>query len=109
MEDNRKETVDEWKASFEGLSFQQQAEKIRDKIIESNELSPQQREFFKDTFAYVMNLYSKGKPLDTELLRIHYGITQNTEGYPQKIEQFIRTIMLLSLCGFEFSYIGDNH
>lgn len=108
MEDIKKESVDEWKASFEGLSFTQQAEKIRDKILESNELSASQREFFKDTFNYVMNLYSKGKPLDTELLRIHYGITQKTEGYPQKIEQFIRTLMLLSLCGFEFAYDGHN-
>ena len=72
------------------------------KIRDAKTLAEAQREFFKDTFNYVMNLYSKGKPLDTELLRIHYGITQKTEGYPQKIEQFIRTLMLLSLCGFEY-------
>ena len=102
------ENIEQWKASFEGLTFEQQAEKIRDKILESDELDAKQREFFKDTFAYVMNLYSQGKPLDSNLLRIHYGITQNIEGYPQKIEQFIRTLMLLSLCGFEFSFDGAH-
>ncbi len=32
------ENIEQWKASFEGLTFEQQAEKIRDKILESDEL-----------------------------------------------------------------------
>ena len=36
--EEKKETMEEWTASFEGLSFEQQAEKIRDKILESDEL-----------------------------------------------------------------------
>ena len=92
--------LQQWKDEFEGLSFEESAVKIKNKILESDELDKTQRDFFQDTFDYVMGLYHQKKPLDTNLLRIHYGITQGTSGYPQKIQQFIRTIMLLSLCGF---------
>ena len=107
VEENKKETVEQWKESLQGLPFEEQAIRIRDKILESDELDPQQREFFKDTFQYVMELYRNGKPLDTNLLRIHYGITQGTKEYPQKIQQFIRMMMLLSLCGFNFKMSGE--
>ena len=65
----------EWKDQFDGLSFEESAIKIKDKILESNELDKTQRDFFQDTFDYVMGLYHQGKPLDTNLLRINYGIT----------------------------------
>ena len=108
MEKQIKESLEDWKDSLENLSFEERANKIKDKILESEELGKEQRDFFNDTFSYVMNLYHHNKPLDTNLLRIHYGITQGTSGYPQKIQQFIRTLMLLSLCGFEFSMMADN-
>jgi hypothetical protein len=108
MENEIKESLEDWKQSLENLSFEERAVKIKDKILESDELDKQQRDFFNDTFQYVMNLYHHNKPLDTNLLRIHYGITQGTSEYPQKIQQFIRMLMLLSLCGFQFSMAGDN-
>ena len=33
MENKKQETLEEWKAGFEGLSFEQQAKRIRDKIL----------------------------------------------------------------------------
>lgn len=99
-----KESLDEWTAGFEGLSFEESANRIKDKILESPEFDDKSRNYFTDAFNYVMSVYKSGKPLDTELMRIHMvDIKQHTG---MSLQDFTRVLMLLSLCGFKFS--GGN-
>lgn len=97
---------EEWVAGFEGLSFMERAIKIKDKLFESPELSTEDKQMFDICFEYVAELYQKEKPLETNLLKIRLQMKgYNTE---QHMEQFIRTLMLLSICGFQFDYAGQT-
>lgn len=104
MIDKKKQNddIDEWKAGFEGLSFEESAIRFRDKIIESPELDKKSVKFFLDAFDYVMGVYKDGRALDVNQMRIHMvdlkGHTELT------LNEFNRTLLLLSLCGFEFNF-----
>ena len=104
MIDKKKQNddIDEWKAGFEGLSFEESAIRFRDKIIESPELDKKSVKFFLDAFDYVMGVYKDGRALDVNQMRIHMvdlkGHTELT------LNEFNRTLLLLSLCGFGFNF-----
>ena len=102
QEKNQTQEYQEWVAALDKLPFLERAKRMKDKIVESDELSADDKKFFTDCFLYVCDLYKKNKPLDSNLLRIHLGIKGYDQRQPQKMEQFIRTLMLLGLCGFEF-------
>ena len=97
---------EKWIAGFEGLSFMERAIKIKDKLFESPELSDEDKHIFDICFEYVAELYQKGKSLETNLLKIRLQM----KGYnaEQHMDQFIRTLMLLSICGFQFDYAGQT-
>lgn len=97
---------EKWIAGFEGLSFMERAIKIKDKLFESPELSDEDKHMFDICFEYVAELYQKGKSLETNLLKIRLQM----KGYnaEQHMDQFIRTLMLLSICGFQFDYAGQT-
>ena len=105
--DSSSAEYEEWKKKLESLPFLEQANMLKNKILESDELSPNDRAYFQDCFDYVCSLFKKNKPLDCNLLKIHMGL-KGHDKEPQKIEQFIRTLMLLSLCGFQFDYAGSG-
>ena len=97
---------EQWIAGFEGLSFMERATKIKDKLFESPELTADDKRMFDICFEYVAELYQKGKSLETNLLKIRLQM----KGYnaEQHMEQFIRTLMLLSICGFQFNFAGQT-
>jgi hypothetical protein len=101
-----KEGFEEWNKKLETLDFEKRAEMIKDKILESDELDKVSKRYFSDSFAYVMGLYKSGKPLDTNLMRIHIV---DIKGYKEfRMEEFNRVLMMLSLCGFCFNYNGSD-
>lgn len=102
--EERKESFEEWKAGFEGLTFEQTATRMRDKILESPELDSDSRKYFTDLFDYVMKQHLAGRPLDTNLMKIHMTEIKNHGDI--KLEQFGRALLLLSLCGFQFDFSG---
>jgi hypothetical protein len=104
MEENK--DLEEWKKGFEGLTFQESARRIRDKILESSELDSDSKRYFSECFNYVEELQTKGKHLDSNLLKIHMEMN-GFKGEP-KMEQFVRTLMLLSLCGYNFDFQGHD-
>lgn len=100
----KEETFEEWQAGFEGLDFEQSAIRIKDKILESPELDSKSRQYFSDCFNYVMEQHKAKKPLSTSLLKIHLV---DIKGYKQlTVDELSRTLVLLSLCGFEFDFLG---
>lgn len=107
MIDNKKKSdIDEWKAGFEGLSFEESAIRFRDKIIESPELDKKSIKFFLDAFDYVMGVYKSGKPLDVNQMRIHMV---DLKGHNElTLTEFNRTLLLLSLCGFGFNFADSQ-
>lgn len=105
-DENKECGYDEWLAGFEGLDFERTAERIRDKLLESPEFDSKSQKFFKDAFAYVMNLHKQNKPLNTNLMRIHMVDIKGYKGLT--VEEFGRTLLLLSMCGFSFGFEGKN-
>ena len=105
---NEQEDYQKWVEEIHKLPFIERAVKMKDKIIESDELALGDKKFFQDCFDYVKDLHLKNKDLDCNLLKIHMGLKGYDERQPQKMEQFIRTLMLLSLCGFSFEYAGKS-
>lgn len=72
---------------------------IYDNLIKSDELDEQSRKLFIDTISYVEKLVGQNKQFDTDLYKIY--ITQ-IKGYElPTIEQFMRIVILINLCGFE--------
>ena len=106
MENKKQETLEEWKAGFEGLSFEQQAMRIRDKILQSPELDAVSKKYFRDTFEYVFSLYQQGRPLDTDLLRIHMTSIKSYKALT--LQDFTKVMLMLSLCGFQFDFKKEN-
>lgn len=105
MEQNSKDKeYQDWLDGFDKLDFEGRARRFKDKILESDELDDSSRSYFSDAFEYVVSLYKSGKPLDTNLLKIHMTEIKNHKD--TTIEGFARTMILLSLCGFDFS--GGN-
>ncbi len=106
MVEKKQETLEEWKAGFEGLSFEQQTKRIRDKILQSPELDVKSKKYFRDTFDYVYSLYQEGKPLDTDLLRIHMTGIKSYKALT--LQDFTKVMLMLSLCGFQFDFNKAN-
>lgn len=96
------ETFEQWKAGFEGLDFEQQAARIKDRIILSDELDETSKHYFSDMFEYVMQKHKEGKPLDMNLLKIH--MTQIKDYKALTLNDFTRALVMLSLCGFQFDF-----
>lgn len=72
---------------------------IYDNLVNSDELDEQSRKLFIDTISYVEKLVDQNKQFDTDLYKIY--ITQ-IKGYElPTIEQFMRIVILINLCGFE--------
>ena len=70
-------------------------------ILQSKELDKDSKDLFKDTVEYIEKLVSQNKQFDLELYKIY--ITQ-VKGYElPTIEQFMRIVLLLNLCGFELN------
>lgn len=101
---DNKETFEEWKAGFEGLSFEESAVRIKDKILESPELDSKSKQYFDDCFNYVLQQYKLKKPLSTALLKIHLV---DIKGYKSlRVEELSKILVLLSMCGFKFNFDG---
>lgn len=92
---------EKWKQELQNLSFEEFAVQMKDKILTDNsdELSKQ---YFQDCFDYVFKLYKTGKPLEVNLLKIYLEQVKNYKNL--KMIEFIRTIILLSFCGFNFKF-----
>ena len=101
-----KETFEEWKAGFDGLTFEEYAKRFRDKILESPEIDAQSRSYFMDAFNYVLSVQQSGKNLDTNLMKIHMKDIKGHKG--MTLQDFTRCLMLLSLCGFQFDNVNQN-
>lgn len=101
MEQNNKESYENWIKGFEGLSFEDSAKRYRDKIIESPELDKKSKKYFTDAFEYILDLQKKNKPLDVKQMKIHMCDIKGYEALT--LEEFTRTLLLLGLCGFEFN------
>lgn len=99
---------EKWTSEFEDLSFEDSAKKIRDKILESPELDKDSRNVFTDAFEYTLDLVSKNKPLDVNLLRIHLIEIKGHKEEVFRIENFTRLIFMLALCGFQFDFQKIN-
>ena len=103
---NTDNSYEQWVSGFDGLSFIERAVRIKDKLFESPELTEEDKKMFDICFEYVSELHRKGKPLETNLLKIRLQM----KGYnaEQHMDQFIRTMMLLSICGFQFDFAGQT-
>ena len=108
QEQQEQEEYQKWMDELDKLPFIERAVRMKDKILESDELQAADKKFFETCFEYVCDLHRKGKDLDCNLLKIHMGLKGFNEQQPQKMEQFIRPLMLLSLCGFQFEYMGRD-
>jgi hypothetical protein len=95
------EDIDKWKESLKNMSFEDYAITIKNKILEDN-LNTESKQYFCDCFDYVFNCYKKNKPLELNLIKIYL---EDIKGYKNiKMEEFIRTLLLLNLCGFSFDF-----
>lgn len=75
--------------------------KIRDKILESPQLStPEQKQFYIDVYDYVKKLIDRGKPLEINLLRIYL---EEVKGYDLTVHSIIATLILVSACGIQLN------
>ena len=102
-----KESLEEWKAGFENLTFDEQSKRIRDKLLESDELDAKSKQYFSDAFDYVSSLNRDGKPLDTNLMRIHMTEIKNYKALT--LQDFTKVLLMLSLCGYQFDFfISDQ-
>ncbi len=80
QEKNTQEDYQKWLDEIDTLPFIERAAKVKEKILESDELGEPDKKFFVDCFDYVKSLYQKNKELDTNLLKIHMGI----KGYDER-------------------------
>ena len=103
----KEDSLEEWKAGFENLTFDEQAKRIRDKLLESDELDTKSKQYFSDAFDYVSSLNRDGKPLDTNLMRIHMTEIKNYKALT--LQDFTKVLLMLSLCGYQFDFfISDQ-
>ena len=82
QEKKEQEEYQKWMDELDKLPFIERAVRMKDKIIESDELGPDDKKFFADCFDYVRDLYNKNKPLDCNLLKIHMGLRGYNEQQP---------------------------
>lgn len=74
---------------------------IYDSLVKSDEFDEQSRKLFIDTVSYVEKLIEQNKQFDTDLYKIY--ITQ-IKGYElPTVQQFMRIVILLNLCGFNLT------
>ena len=76
-----------------------QRKMIRDRILLSNEFSEADRQLFNTVYDYVEKVYSQGKPLEPNLLKIYL---HDLKGYDIDNVSIVRILCLVSLCGFSF-------
>lgn len=93
---------EEWYKSLENMDFEYSSKAIRDKILESPEVTDLFRKQFIDCFDYVTKLYKSNKALEPNLIKIYL---EQVCGYKEtlKMVDFMRILMLLSYCGFSFT------
>ena len=107
MEDNKeKESREEWISGFDGLTFEESAIRVKNKILESTELDQKSKSYFTDAFNYVMNLHQSNKPLDVNLMRIHMTEVKNYTMLT--FDDFTKVLLMLGLCGFQFDFCKDK-
>lgn len=100
------ETYTEWLDRISAAPFEERAEAIRDKMIESDELDKESIQCFIDSFDYFMKLYKQGKDLDTNVYKIYM---QDVKGYKSFSGlQFIRILTMLCFCGFNIKLEQSN-
>ena len=92
---------EKWKNDLQNLTFEEYAIYMKNKILQDNidELS---KNYFQDCFDYVLKLYKSNKPLELNLLKIYLEQIKNYKNI--KMDDFIRTIILLGFCGFNFQF-----
>lgn len=103
----QKESYEEWISGFEGLSFEEYAVRVKNKILESPELDKKSKAYFTDAFNYVMGLHKANKPLDTNLMRIHMTEVKNYTMLT--LNDFTKVLLMLSLCGFQFDFCSKEN
>lgn len=95
------ENVEQWKNSLRDMNFETYAIAVKDKILESGELTSLYKQQFEDCFNYVLQLYKQGKSLEPNLIKIYL---RDVKGYGDiSMMDFIKILVLLSYCGFSFS------
>ena len=92
---------EEWKKELQTLNFEEYAVYMKDKILQDN-IDDLSKNYFQDCFDYVLKLYKSGKPLELNLLKIYLEQIKNYKNI--KMDDFIRTIILLGFCGFNFKF-----
>ena len=90
-----------WKKELQNLTFEEYAVLMKDKILQDN-TDTLSKTYFQDCFDYVLKLYKSNKPLELNLLKIYLEEIKNYKNI--KMEDFIRTIILLGFCGFNFKF-----
>lgn len=94
---------DKWYKNLEQMPFEEQANAIKDKIIEHGNFDYQSRHFFEDAFEYFMNHLNNNRGIKWENF---YDYMTKIKGYPPfNYIEFNRILALLALCGFEVSKI----
>ena len=88
------------------MTFDEYSLMIKDKILADENIDELSSRYFQDCFDYVYKLSKSNKPLDLALLKIYL---EQVKGYENiKMDDFIRTIILLSFCGFSFQLDKNN-
>ena len=72
---------------------------IKERILQSDELTSEDKKIFTDVFEYCEKLVSQHKPLETNLLKIYL---EDIKGYDIDKINVVRILILVTLCGFKF-------
>lgn len=93
---------EEWKQNLQKLNFDEYVMQMKERILSDKTIDELSQRYFNDCFDYVYKLYKSNKPLELNLLKIYLEQVKDYKNI--KMDEFIRTIILLSFCGFSFVF-----
>ena len=97
----------EWEEMLKSMSLDEFSLMMKDKILADENIDELSSRYFQDCFDYVTKLYKSGKQLDLSLMKIYL---EDVKGYKNiKMDDFIRTVLLLGFCGFSFKFDDKNN
>lgn len=105
MEESQQDKeIEKWIERLKELSFEDKAIAIKDQIVKEWQYDYKSKRFFIDCFNYFLKQYKINKPIEMDLLKIYLTNLCGWKEEDLSIEGFLRTLMILELCGFQTSY-----
>lgn len=104
MDSAEEKDIEKWIESLKSLSFEDRATAIKDQVVKHWQYDYKSKRFFEDCFNYFMKQYKINKPVEMDLLKIYLVNLCGWKEEDLTIEGFLRTLVILELCGFETEY-----